>query len=182
MKVLVKKMSSLKLLGFELVWKSLTMAVAMLILPVGLAVLDYTLLLNPYVLGVVIAGMLFFGLVGYFFGIRPYLLYKKAPDVYVEVDDEFLYIHSKKEAKIPLKDIDSATVYVDLPFIYQKEFLSDMLVHFFSEQYGTVKLEIHGHGNFKLRFVSDAEETGDKLIRFFQRMFDAADAENAEEK
>ena len=181
MKVLVKKMSSLKLLGFELVWKSLTMAVAMLILPVGLAVLDYTLLLNPYVLGVVIAGMLFFGLVGYFFGIRPYLLYKKAPDVYVEVDDEFLYIHSKKEAKIPLKDIDSATVDVDLPFIYQKEFISDMIVQLFSEQYGTVHLELPGHGSFKFKFVSEAEDTGDKLIQFFRKMFKEADLENQEE-
>ena len=181
MRVLVKKMGSLKLLGFELIIKSLTMGAAMIGLPIGLAVLDYTLLFNPYVLGVVLMGMLFFGLVGYFFGIRPYLQYKKAPEVYVEIDDEFLYVHSKKEAKIPLKDIDSATVDVDLPFIYQKEFISDMIVQLFSEQYGTVHLELPGHGSFKFKFVSEAEDAGDKLIQFFRKMFKEADLENQEE-
>ena len=34
-------------------------------------------------------------------------LYLKLPDVQLEYDDEFLYIHSKKEAKIPLDDLTS---------------------------------------------------------------------------
>ena len=172
MRILVRKMSSLGLLKVELIIGTLIMAAAVIGLPVGIALTDVTLMLNPYVLGVIGVGMLLFGLVGYFIFIRPYILYRKLPAVQAETDGEFLYIHSKKEAKIPLSNLESATVYVDLPYIYQKEFLSEFIIHIFSEYYGTVILELPGYGKFKMRFVANAEESGDNLIRFIREVLD----------
>ena len=172
MRILVRKMSSLGLLKVELIIGTLIMAAAVIGLPVGIALTDVTLMLNPYVLGVIGVGMLLFGLVGYFIFIRPYILYRKLPAVQAETDGEFLYIHSKKEAKIPLSKLESATVYVDLPYIYQKEFLSEFIIHIFSEYYGTVILELPGYGKFKMRFVANAEESGDNLIRFIREVLD----------
>ena len=171
MKILAKKMSSLGLLKLEMALGTATMGAAVIILPAGIAWIDYTLLLNPYVLGVILLGMLLFASVAYFLFIRPYFIYRSMPEVLVETDGEFLYIHAKKEAKIPLSDIELATVYVDLPFIYQKEFITEIIIHLFSEEYGTVTLELPGHGNFKMRFVSNAEETGDSLIGFFKDLW-----------
>ena len=133
---------------------------------------DPSLLLDPYVLGVMLIGMLAFGLGAYFLFVRPCFFYRKMPDVLAETDGEYLYIHGKKEAKIPLSKLESATVYVQLPYIYQKEFLSEFIIHIFSEYYGTVILEIPGYGNFKMRFVSNAEESGDNLIRFIREVLD----------
>ena len=180
MKVLAKKMSSLGLLKVRIVIGVLSMAVGFIGLPVGLIAVDATLLLNPYVLGVVIAGMLFFGSVGYFLFIRPYFLYRELPDVLAETDGEFLYIHlPKKEAKIPLNSIEEVFVDVDLPFIYQKEFVTDIIIHLFSEEYGTVYLEIPNEGKFKMRFVSQAQDTADELISFMQGVFERARAAEA---
>ena len=171
MQVLVRKMRGLGLLKLEFAIGTVIMAAAVIGLPAGIAWVDYTLLLNPYVLGVIFAGMLFFASVAYFLFIRPYFIYRSMPEVLVETDGEFIYIHTKKEAKIPLSDIELATVYVDLPFIYQKEFLVEIIIHLFSEEYGTVTLELPGHGNFKMRFVANAEDTGDSLIRFFNDLW-----------
>lgn len=40
--------------------------------------------------------------------IRNYLLYRRLPVVQAETDGTYLYIHSKKEAKLPLVDITLA--------------------------------------------------------------------------
>ena len=47
-------------------------------------------------------GILFFRSDGHLRFVRPYCLYLKLPEIQAEYDDEFLYIHAKKEAKIPL--------------------------------------------------------------------------------
>ena len=99
MKVLVRKMSSLGLLKFRMISGTILMTAAMISIPVLIACMDVTLFLNPYVLGFVIAEMLFFGLVVYFFCIRPYFTYRALPEVLVETDGEFLYIHSKKRGE-----------------------------------------------------------------------------------
>ena len=154
MRILVRKMSSLGLLKVEIIIGTLIMAAAVIGLPLGIALTDLTLMLNPYVLGVVGIGMLFFSLVGYFIFIRPYILYRK----------------------LPLSSLESATVYVELPYIFQKEFLSEFIIHIFSEHYGTVILEIPGYGKFKMRFVSNAEDTADNLIRFIREVLDSSDS------
>ena len=101
--------------------------------------------------------------------VRPYFLYQKTPDVQVEADDEFLYIHSKKEVKIPLSQIEEITVFPKLPFIYQKEFVREMIIHQFSEQYGSIDLEISNFGNYKFRFVPQVETTSDELYNFLRK-------------
>ena len=169
MKTLVEKISKPSLLAVELVAGSILMVAAMLLLPIGILCIDPALLLNPYVLGVVLIGMLMFGLVGYFIFIRPFLLFRKMPAVQAETDGEFLYIHAKKEAKIPLAELTSATVYVELPYLLQKEFLDEILVHLFSEKYGNILLEVPGHGNYRMYFVSHVQETADELIRFIEK-------------
>ena len=168
MKTLVKKMSSLGLLRLELIAGSVIMAIAMLLPPIGIFVADPQLMANPYVLGFVAIVMVFFGLLGFLLFIRPYIMYNKTPEVLAEADDEFLYIHGKKEAKIPLNSLTEATVHYDLPFIYQKEFLREFIIHLFSDEYGTIILEIAGYGSFKMRFVPQVKKTADELTRFIE--------------
>lgn len=169
MTALVRKMKKLGLLKLEMIGGGAIMAAAVLGLPIGILVTDASLLANPYLLGVVLVAMLLFGLVGYFRCIRPYLLYQKYPEVQAETDGEFLYIHAKKEAKIPLSEITEADVQVNLPYLLQKEFLYDLVIHLLSERYGDVILELPGHGTYKMRFVAEAEETADQLIRFLDK-------------
>ena len=166
MKTLVSKMSSLKLLKIEMFAGALVMAIAIILLPVGVITVDIELLANPYILGVLLIGALFFASVGYFIFIRPYIVYRKLPTVQVETDGEYLYIHTKKEAKIPLSSLDGAIAYSELPFIYQKEFLREIIIHLFSDEYGIVVLEIPDYGTFKMRFVSYADRVAQELANF----------------
>ena len=76
-------------------------------IPVSIFCIAPDLLKEPLAWGIALGIMLFFGLVGYGLFVRPYRLYLKLPDVQLEYDDEFLYIHSKKEAKISLDDLTS---------------------------------------------------------------------------
>lgn len=163
MKVIVSKISKLGLLKLKLVLGALTMLVAVVGLPVGILCADATLLANPYVLGVILIAMFLFALVGYFSSVRPYFMYKKYPDVQAETDGEFLYIHTNKEAKIPLSQLSEATVRFELPFILQKEFISDIIIHLFSGEYGDVILSVPKYGTFKMRFVANARESASEL-------------------
>ena len=167
-RVLVKKMSAFGPLGVQLIGGSVLMAAAMIALPVGILWVDATLLANPYLLGVVLVGMLFFGLVGFFGCIRPYLLYRKMPSVLVEADSEFLYVHARKEAKIPLEKISEAYVHISLPYLYQKELVAVLLVHLFSEKYGTVILEIEGYGTVHIPFASNVHSAASELVKFLR--------------
>lgn len=175
MKTLVKKMSSLGLLRLELIAGSVIMAIAMLLPPIGIFVADPQLMANPYVLGFVAIVMVFFGLLGFLLFIRPYIMYNKTPEVLAEADDEFLYIHGKKEAKIPLSHLSDSDVRAELPFILQKDFLREIVIHMFSEQYGIVILEVPGYGTYKMRFVSHAEITANELASFiYQASYQAS--------
>jgi hypothetical protein len=121
---------------------------------------------EPLVLAIVLSGMLFFGLAGFFGFIYPFILYRKTPDVQAESDGEFLYIHTKKEAKIPLSSLADATVYTELPFLFQKEFVKYFIIHIFSDAYGDVILEVPEYGKFKMSFVSRVEESANRLLGF----------------
>ena len=177
MKVFVRKMSSLGLLKFKLIIGAIVMSAAIIVPPVGIACIDFTLFLNPYIWLVFLAADLFFGAVGFFFCVRPYIIYRSLPEVMAETDGEYLYIHTKKEAKIPISEIEFATLYVDLPYsLVQRDFLSELIVHLGSEKYGTVILELSGHGNYKMPFASNAQESGDRLIGFIKEMIEDEDA------
>ena len=169
MKILVKKMSSFGVLKVQMVIGAIVMVAAMIALPVSIMIGDPSLLLDPNVLGVVLAGMLMFGLFAYFLFIRPYFSYRKLPEVLAETDGEYLYIHGKKEAKIPLSDLDGASTFVHLPFLFSKELIAVLLTHLISEKYGDLDLDIPGYGNYKLQFVSNVQETANELIAFINQ-------------
>ena len=166
MKILVKKMSSFGILKLEMIFGAIIMLAAMILLPVGIMMGDASLLLNPYVLGVVVIGMLMFGSFAYFLFMRPYFIYRKSPEVLAETDGEYIYIYGKKQAKIPLSDLAGATVTFQLPFFYSKELIAVLLTHLFSEKYGDLILDVPGYGSYKLRFVSNVKTTADELIAF----------------
>ena len=166
MRVLIRKMKGLGLLKLELVIGTLIMAAAVIGLPIGIISIDIALLANIYVLGVVLVGMLMFASVGFFCFVRPYLVYRKLPEVQAETDGEFLYIHAKKEVKIPLSSLSDAYVRVELPYLLQKEFLSEFIIHLFSEEYGNVVLEVPGKGSYKMKFVSHAKDAANELTCF----------------
>ena len=167
MKVLVRKMSSLKILKLELIGGAIFFAIVMLGLPIGLFCVAPMLLTEPLAWAIVLCGMLFFGLVGYGLFVRPYRLYLRLPEVQAEYDDEFLYIHGKKEAKIPLAEITYVNIAAELPFLLHESFLREILIHFCSDEYGRIDLDIDGFGSYKLYFVPHAKRMEDELLRFF---------------
>ena len=167
MNVLVRKMTSLKLLKVELILGTIFSAIAMIGIPVSIFCLAPDLLREPHAWGIVLVIMLFFGLVGYGLFVRPYRLYLRLPEVQAEYDDEYLYIHSKKEAKIPLAEITYVHIAAELPFLLHESFLREMLIHLCSEEYGRIDLDIDGFGSYKLYFVPHAKDMESKLFRFF---------------
>ena len=167
MKVLVKKMSSLKLLKVELILGAVFSVVALLGLPIGLFCVAPELLTEPLAWIIVLCGILFFGLVGYFLFVHPYRLYLRLPEIQAEYDDEFLYIHGKKEAKIPLSEITYVNITAELPFLLHESFLREILIHLCSDEYGRIDLDIDGFGSYKLYFVPHAKDMESKLFRFF---------------
>ena len=172
MNTLAEKISNPILLKVKLIAGAVLMAVAMLALPIGIFIGAPALVSDPSVWCVILAGMLFFGLVGIFGFIRPYILYGKLPAVQVEADDEFLYIHTTKEAKIPLAELTEVSAHVDLPYLFQKELLRELIIHFFSEEYADITLEISGYGTYKVRFVAYAQRTADEIISFLNDAMD----------
>ena len=167
MNVLIRKMSSLKLLKVELIFGIIFSAVAMIGIPISIFCLAPDLLKEPLAWGIALGIMLFFGLVGYGLFVHPYRLYLKLPDVQMEYDDEFLYIHSKKEAKIPLAEITYVQITAELPFLLHESFLREILIHLCSDEYGRIDLDIDGFGSYKLYFVPYAEDKEGELLRFF---------------
>ena len=125
-------MTSFGVLKAQLIFGAIVMLAAMVALPVGIAIANASLLLNPYVLAVVLISVLVFASFAYFLFMRPYFLYRKAPDVLAETDGEYLYIYGKKQAKIPLSDLEGTVVTYELPFIYSKELIAVLLTHLFS--------------------------------------------------
>ena len=167
MNVLVRKMSSLKLLKVELIGGTICSALAMVGIPVSIFCVAPALLREPLAWGIAFGIMLFFGLVGYGLFVRPYRLYLKLPDVQLEYDDEFLYIHSKKEAKIPLSEINYVYITAELPFLWSEKFLREIIIHLCSDEYGKIDLDIDGFGSYKLYFVPHAKDMEIELLGFF---------------
>lgn len=167
MNVLVRKMSSLKLLKVELIYGTIFSAVAMIGIPVSIFCVAPDLLKEPLAWGIALMVMLFFGLVGYGLFVRPYRLYLRLPDVQAEYDDKFLYIHGKKEAKIPLAELSYVHITAELPFLLHESFLREILIHLCSDEYGRIDLDIEGFGSYKLYFVPHAKDMENILLGFF---------------
>ena len=167
MNVLVRKMSSLKLLKVELIYGTIFCAIAMIGIPVSIFCLMPALLTVPLAWVIALGIALFFGLVGYGLFVHPYRLYLRLPEVQLEYDDEFLYIHSKKEAKIPLAELTYVSITAELPFLLHESFLREILIHLCSDEYGKIDLDIDGFGSYKLYFVPHAEDMERELLGFF---------------
>ena len=168
MKTLVKKMDSLKVLKVELIGGSIFSALAITVIPISIFCIAPALLTEPLAWLIALGVVLFFGSVGYGLFVRPYRLYLKLPEILAEYDDEFLYIHSKKEAKIPLSELTYVNITAELPFLLHESFLREILIHFCSDEYGKIVLDIDGFGSYKLYFVPYAKQMEGKLLRFFE--------------
>lgn len=160
MKVIARKTKYMTVLTLELILGAVMMAVSVIGVPIGMAYTDINLLLNPYGLGLTLAIMIGFTLVGYFSFVRPYQIYCKMPEVQAETDGTYLYLHGKKEAKIPLCDMEGAYIDSHLPNIMS----SDFLVHLLSEQYGHIIIEVPNYGKYKLYFISRAQDAASVII------------------
>jgi hypothetical protein len=160
-------MSSLKILKVELIYGTVFSALAMIGIPVSIFCIAPALLREPLAWGIAFGIMLFFGLVGYGLFVHPYRLYLKLPEVQLEYDDEFLYIHSKKEAKIPLAELTYVHITAELPFLLHESFLREILIHLCSDEYGRIDLDIAGFGSYKLYFVPYAKDMESQLLGFF---------------
>ena len=169
MKVLVSKMDKMGLLKFVLIYYAIIYIALALVLPVTILVLDPTLFLNPTILGIVIVVVLFFGLIGYFTFIRPYIVYKKLPQVLAESDGEYVYFHGKKEIKISLIDLSYCYIDVDVPHVFQHGFLREFIIHKFSSNYGSIILEVPSYGTVKLQFVANAQDVARELLDYINQ-------------
>lgn len=169
MKTLVTKMEKLGLLRCVLIYYAIIYIALALILPVSIIVLDPSLLLNPTILTIAIIAVLFFGLIGYFMFIRPYIVYKKLPTVLAESDGKFVYFHGKKEAKISLVDLSYCYMDVDVPHVFQHGFIREFIIHKFSSNYGTITLEVPSYGTVKLQFVANAQEVANELLDYINQ-------------
>ena len=166
MEVLVSKMEKLGLLKFVLIYYAVIYIALALVMPVTIVILDPTLFLKPTILGIVIGIVLFFGLIGYFTFIRPYIVYKKLPKILAETDGEFVYFHGKKEAKISLNDLSYCYVDVNVPHIFQHGFMREFIIHKFSSNYGSITLDVPSYGSVKLQFVANAQDVAKELLNY----------------
>ena len=169
MKTLVSKMEKLGLLRLVLIYYAVIYIALALVLPVTILFLDPSLLLNPTILGIVIIIALFFGLIGYFTFIRPYIVYKKLPKILAETDGEFVYFHGKKEAKISLVDLSYCYMNVNVPHIFQHGFIREFIIHKFSSNYGSITLDVPSYGTIKLQFVANVEEVAKELLDYINQ-------------
>ena len=169
MKVLVSKMEKLGLLKFVLIYYAIIYIALALVLPVTIFILDPSLFLNPTILGMVIIAVLFFGTIGYFTFIRPYIVYNKLPQILAESDGEFVYFHGKKEAKISLIDLSYCYIDVHVPYIFQHGFIREFIIHKFSSNYGSIILNVPSYGTIKLKFVANAEDVANELLNYINQ-------------
>ena len=172
MKVLVSKMDKLGLLKFVLIYYAVIYIALALVMPITILILDPTLFLNLTILGIAIGIALFFGLIGYFTFIRPYIVYNKLPEVLAETDGEFVYFHGKKEAKISLNDLSYCYVDVNVPHIFQHGFIREFIIHKFSSNYGSITLDVPSYGSVKLQFVANAEDVAKELLDYINQNSD----------
>lgn len=153
MKVLARKTSMKSLLTVKFLFCAILMAAVVIALPVCIFSQSPELLTELSVWVVVLILMVLFALAGIFGGIRPFLLFRRLPEVQAETDGTYLYIHSKKEAKIPLAEMEGTYLDAELPYMLSKEFI----VHLLSERYGKVIIKVPGYGKYRLYYISGAD-------------------------
>lgn len=164
MTVIAKTIQSKTLVIIDLICGSLIILAAFIFIPIAIFSIDASLISNPSVWGIVIVLMLFFGMTGFFAFIRPVLIYRKLPAVQAETDGTYLYIYGRKEAKIPLVEMEEASIDTETPNMMTRDFF----IHLISEEYGRVNIKVKGYGRFKLYFVSGAKEVHYKILEIVE--------------
>lgn len=164
MKALAKTTSQKSLLTLHLLSGALISAVAFVGTPILVFSLDPVMVQEPMAWIIVLALMAFFGLVGYLGSFRPYQVWRRLPEIQAETDGTYLYIHGKKEAKLPLSQLDGTYLDAHLPYIMTREFL----VHLFSAHYGKVVIDTPNHGKYVLPFVADAREVPETIAELIR--------------
>lgn len=165
MKIIARKIKKNLVLKLYLAVGIVMMVAALIVLPIAVFSTDVSLLKNGFVWGFVLIEMLAFGLVGWFCFLNPFLLFRRLPEVQAETDGTYLYIHSTKEAKIPLADMEGAYLDMETPYIMTHEFI----LHLVSEQYGKVIIKVPGYGKYKLYYISGAAEVPDMIAAFAEK-------------
>lgn len=154
MKVLAEKTQKKLLIYIYLAIGIILGIIGVVVIPILIFSIDPILIQEPLAWAIVVGIALFFALTGYITGVRPLILYKNTPDVIIETDGEKLYIHGKKEAVIPLKEMEGTYLDAFPPYMLTREFF----VHLFSGLYGKVIIETPNHGNYKCHFVQDCRK------------------------
>jgi hypothetical protein len=156
MKVLARKTKQFSALVLRFIVGALMMTAVIVVLPIYLLINDPSFFTNLEFMSIIIGIMGAVALVGYFLFIRPYMIYRKMPEIQAETDGEYLYIHSKKEAKIAFADMDGTYFDCDVPNLVSGA--REIAIHMLSERYGHVIIDTPNHGKFKLYFVANAED------------------------
>lgn len=154
MKPIAKKTEKKFLIIFDLVVGVLTGIFGGIIVPILIFCLDPSFLTNVYIWITALGLLLFFGLISYFASFRPLMIFKKAKSIQAETDGEYIYFHGNKEAKIPLKEMEGTSIDISIPYLLSHEFI----IHFVSEQYGKVIVDVPNYGVYKLYYVSNAKD------------------------
>lgn len=160
MKVLAKKTRHFSILILQFILGMLTTTAVVVGLPAGIYYLDSSLFANLPFMAIILGIMGVFALVGYFFFMRPYQIYRKMPEIQAETDGEYLYIHSKKEATIPFAAMEGAYINAEIPNFMSRQYI----IHLFSEQYGDVVIDVPNYGKYKLYFVSEAQDVAAMIV------------------
>lgn len=166
MEALAVKTKKGTIIVIEMILGIIVMGAIFVGFPIYVFSIDAELIKNLFIWLLVLGVMLFFGSIGVLSFLRPYLRFRNLPEVQAETDGTYLYIHSKKEAKIPLSDMKDAEVDAETPLILSKEFM----VHLISEEYGTVIIKVPNYGKYKLYFIANAKETVYKIYALTGKM------------
>lgn len=166
MNILAKTTNKKSLFTLDLIVGIVIMAAAVIAIPIAIFSIDPSLVEIPAIWILVIALVLFFGSVGFFGYLRPFLIFRKMPKVQAETDGEYLYLHGKKEAKLPLAALAKAKIHEEIPYLISWSFI----VHLASEQFGNVVIKVPKHGKFKLYYVARARQVAIELITMSEEM------------
>jgi len=82
----------------------------------------------------------------------------------IDYDDEFLYIHSKKEAKIPLAVLTYVHNTAELPYLLHESILCEILIHLCSDEYGRIDLDIDGFGSYEYIGYQNRNEVNNEIL------------------
>ena len=168
MKIIATKTKHFSVFIIELVLGMIIVSATIVGLPIGVLFLDSSLFSNLPFMGFILAIMFIFTLIGYFFFVRPYQLYRKMPEIQAQTDGEYLYINSKKKAKIPLADLENAYINSEIPNFMSNQFI----IHLLSEEYGNVVIEVPKHGKYRLYYISHASDVASTIIRLAEPNYD----------